>query len=219
MNNVNITCNDRERIFRDGTEAEWLALQAHAVNCTSCALELESWKALSVAAQELRDYSDSGASWRRIEAALVDQAGRKTRYANWWASLTLWKNVPALAAAALIVILTSYGSWMYLRERTPPPVANQSLLKGHAMKEVERTESAYVEAINKLAEETKGQPGTDASGLMASYREKLQLLDSAIDDLREQAGRNPSNSHLRYQLLAMYQEKQRTLVEILEEKR
>ena len=45
------------------------------------------------------------------------------------------------------------------------------------------------------------------------------MLDGAIDDLREQAGQNPSNSHLRYQLLAMYQEKQRTLEEILEEKR
>jgi hypothetical protein len=219
VNNVNIACKDRERIFRDGTEAEWLALEAHALNCAECAPELESWKSLSAAARELRDYSESGAAWQRIEAALVDQAGRKTRYTNWWALLTVWKNVPALAAAALIVILTSYGSWMYLRDRTTPPVANQSLLKGHAMKEVERTESAYVEAINKLAVETKGQSETDASGLMASYREKLQLLDSAIDDLREQAGRNPSNSHLRYQLLAMYQEKQRTLEEILEEKR
>jgi hypothetical protein len=219
VNNVNITCKDRERIFRDGTEAEWLALEAHAVNCTECAPELESWKALSVAARELRDYSDSSSGWQLIEAALVDQAGRKTRYTNWWASLTVWKNIPAIVAAALIVILTSYGSWMYLRDRATPPVANQSLLKGHALKDVERTESAYVEAINKLAAETKGQPETDASGLMASYREKLQLLDSAIDDLREQAGRNPSNSHLRYQLLAMYQEKQRTLEEILEEKR
>jgi hypothetical protein len=219
VNSVNITCKDRERIFMDGTAAEWLALEAHAVTCVPCAQELESWKALSVAARELRDYSDDGSAWRRIESELVDQAGRKTNYADWWTSLIRWKNVPALAAAALIVILTSYGSWMYLRERTTGPTANQGLLKGHALKEVERTESAYVEAINKLAAETKGQPETDASGLMASYREKLQMLDSAIDDLREQAGRNPSNSHLRYQLLAMYQEKQRTLEEILEEKR
>lgn len=219
MNNVNITCKDRERIFRDGTEAEWLALEAHAVNCAECAPELESWKALSVAARELREYSDDDVAWQRIESALVDQTGRTTRYANWWPSLSLWKNVPALAAAALIVILTSYASWMYLQKPTTPSFANQSLLKGHALKEVERTESAYVEAIDKLAAETKGQPESDATGLMASYREKLQMLDSAIDDLREQAGRNPSNSHLRYQLLAMYQEKQRTLEEILEEKR
>ena len=189
------------------------------MSCASCAQEVKSWKALSVAARELRDYSNNEAAWQRIEAALVDQARHTTRHTEWWASFTLWKNVPALAAAALIVIVTSYASWMYLRERTPSSVTNQSLLKGHALKEVERTESAYVEAINKLAAETKGQPETDASGLMASYREKLQMLDSAIDDLREQAGRNPSNSHLRYQLLAMYQEKQRTLEEILEEKR
>jgi hypothetical protein len=54
---------------------------------------------------------------------------------------------------------------------------------------------------------------------MANYREKLQVLDSAIDDLRAQAGQNPSNAHLRYQLLAMYQEKQETLQDVLEAKR
>jgi hypothetical protein len=45
------------------------------------------------------------------------------------------------------------------------------------------------------------------------------VLDSAINDLRAQAGMNPSNAHLRQQLLAMYQEKQQTLEDILEEKR
>jgi len=55
--------------------------------------------------------------------------------------------------------------------------------------------------------------------LLASYREKLLVLDSAISNLREQAGMNPSNAHLRRQLLAMYQEKQQTLEDVLEEKR
>ena len=53
---------------------------------------------------------------------------------------------------------------------------------------------------------------------MDSYREKLLVLDSAIDELRSQEGQNPSNAHLRYQLLAMYREKQGTLQEILETK-
>jgi len=44
----------------------------------------------------------------------------------------------------------------------------------------------------------------------------LLVLDSAIADLRAQAGLNPSNAQLRYQLLAMYQEKQHTLEEVLE---
>src|SRR5215471_6334945 len=55
-----------------------------------------------------------------------------------------------------------------------------------------------------------------ATPLLASYHEKLLVIDSAIDDLRAQAGMNPSNAHLRRQLLAMYQEKQRTLEEVLE---
>ena len=214
-----ITCKDRERVLRDGTPAEWAELEAHFVNCAPCAEELEGWKMLSVAAHELRDYSDSPAGWKRIEAALAEQAARKPRYGEWWAGFAVWKNVQVSAAAALLVVLIGFAGWLYVREPKSRPSANQSLLRGQALKEVERTEAAYVEAISKLAQETKGQPETDSTGLMSSYREKLMMLDSAIDDLREQTGQNPSNSHLRYQLLAMYQEKQHTLEEILEEKR
>jgi hypothetical protein len=216
---MNITCKDRERILRDGTPKEWAELEVHSVNCAPCAEELEGWKMLSVAAHELRDYSDSPAGWKHIEAALAEQAARKPRYGEWWARFAVWKNVQVSAAAALLVVLIGFAGWLYVREPKSRPNANQSLLRGQALKEVERTEAAYVEAISKLAQETKGQPETDSTGLMSSYREKLMMLDSAIDDLREQAGQNPSNSHLRYQLLAMYQEKQRTLEEILEEKR
>jgi len=81
---------------------------------------------------------------------------------------------------------------------------------------VESAESAYEKAIDKLDAEAKPQLDTPATPLMANYHEKLLLLDSAIDDLRAQAGMNPSNAQLRYQLLAMYREKQRTLEEVLE---
>jgi uncharacterized protein involved in exopolysaccharide biosynthesis len=83
---------------------------------------------------------------------------------------------------------------------------------------VERTEVAYAKAIEKLEADAKPQLDKSNSSLMASYREKLLVLDSAIDELRLQAGQNPSNAHLRHQLLAMYQEKQETLQEVLETK-
>ena len=82
-----------------------------------------------------------------------------------------------------------------------------------------KRETAYVQAIDKLAADAKPQLDKPETPLMANYREKLQVLDSAIDDLRAQAGENPSNAHLRYQLLAMYQEKQKTLEEVLEARR
>ena len=118
-----------------------------------------------------------------------------------------------------VLILTVSAGWIYLHPTKPVPGRDQSLLKSPALAEVERTQAAYEQAIDKLAADAKPQLENPAGPLQASYREKLLVLDSAINDLRAQAGMNPSNAHLRQQLLAMYQEKQQTLEDILEEKR
>jgi anti-sigma factor RsiW len=67
---MNVNCRDRDRIFEDGTPAEWLALEAHAASCPACEEEIRAWKSLSMAAKEMRDYSDSPSFWPRIERAL-----------------------------------------------------------------------------------------------------------------------------------------------------
>ncbi len=220
---MNITCEDRDRIFEDGTPAEWAALEAHSANCAACAEELRAWKAISVAAKEMRDYSDSPSLWPRIEQALAAEAAAKTHRAQRWSWLSLgfglslgWQTA---AAAAFVLILTVSAGWIYLHPTKPVPSPDLSLLKSPALAEVERTQAAYEQAIDKLAADAKPQLENPATPLQASYREKLLVLDSAINDLRAQAGMNPSNAHLRQQLLAMYQEKQQTLEDILEEKR
>ncbi len=223
MNHVNVTCDDRDRIFEDGAPAEWAALEAHAAGCAACAEELRAWKSLSVAAAELRDLSDSPSLWPRIQRSLAEQAARGTPHKLSWdwqafrQSITL--NWQTAAAGAIVLLLSLSAGWFYLH-RTPPQQQQGDFLKTRALADVERTESAYMHAIDKLAADAKPQLNNpETSPLLANYREKLQVLDSAIDDLRAQTGQNPSNAHLRYQLLAMYQEKQRTLEEILEEKR
>ena len=60
---MNVTCTDRDRIFEEGTPTEWAALESHASSCASCAEELRAWKSLSLAAAELRDYSETPALW------------------------------------------------------------------------------------------------------------------------------------------------------------
>lgn len=122
------------------------------------------------------------------------------------------------AAGALVVVLAVSTGWFYLQDKGPQGNAGNELLKSKTLAEVERTQSAYVEAIDKLSGEAKAQLDNPATPLLANYQEKLLVLDSAIADLRVQAGMNPSNAQLRYQLLAMYQEKQRTLMEVLEAK-
>jgi hypothetical protein len=220
---MNVNCKDRERIFEDGTPTEWAALETHSANCPLCAEEIRAWKSLSVAAQKLRDYTESPALWARIERALIEEEARKTervKSRNWFSFLPNlsigWQT--ALAGAFLLILTVSAG-WMILRQPVDRGgVGDKSLLKSNALKEVESTENAYVKAIDKLAAEANPQLDNPATPLLANYREKLQVLDSAIGDLRAQAGLNPSNAQLRSQLLAMYQEKQHTLQEVLEAK-
>ena len=224
MNAMNVTCSDRDRIFQDGSPAEWAALEAHATKCASCAEEIRAWKSLSLAAAELHDYSDTPSLWPRIERALADQATRieqrkkRWNWRTWFPEFSLsWQR--AAAAAFLLLLMVSIGWYLRPNSGKPPVPPTAGLLKSKALADVERAQSAYVQAIDKLAADAKPQLENPETPLMANYREKLLVLDTAIDDLRAQAGQNPSNAHLRYQLLAMYQEKQRTLEEILEEKR
>jgi hypothetical protein len=221
---MSVNCNDRERILEDGTSVEWALLEAHAASCADCADELRAWHSLRAAAAELRDYSDSSTLWPAIRRSLAAQAAAaEQRHAGW-----RWRWLPpvphlsfswqAAATAALVLLLTLSAGWL-LRPPMKSPQSSTGLLKSKALADVENAETAYVQAIDKLATEAKPQLASSESPLMASYREKLFVLDSAIDDLRAQAGQNPSNAHLRYELLAMYQEKQRTLEQVVEEKR
>jgi len=216
---MNIDCNDRERIFLDGTPEEWAALEAHSGRCSACREELEAWRDLSVAASLLHEEWDSPALWPRIERALREQA--PAGGASWWERLLGSWRLPSLAwqtaAAALVLMLLSASALWVIWHRNSDSIAGP-LLTDRAVRNVEEKEAAYEAAIDKLDAEARPELDKASTPLMASYREKLQVLDSAIADLKAQAGMNPANGHLRRQLLAMYQEKQFTLEEVLEAK-
>jgi hypothetical protein len=219
---MKITCDDRERIFLDGAPEEWAALELHANNCSVCGEELRAWKQLRAAAEEMRDYHETPALWARIESSLREQQAAPAAGKSFWRALDFWRHASpswqsALVGAMVLALAVSSG-YLYTHRSTAPVDPGNKLLKAKALAEVEHAEREYMSAIDKLAADAGPQLAAD-SPLMASYREKLLVLDSAITDLRVQAGENPSNAHLRYQLLAMYQEKQQTLEDVLETKR
>jgi hypothetical protein len=123
------------------------------------------------------------------------------------------------AAALLLVILTGSALWFVAHQRTPGIPQYDALLNDRTVNEVQRAEAAYERAIDKLDAQARPQLENSSAPLIANYREKLLVLDSAIADLKSQAGMNPANGHLRRQLLAMYQEKQDTLEQVLEAKK
>jgi hypothetical protein len=219
---MNINCDDRERILLDGSPDEWAALELHANACAVCAEELRAWKQLSAAAGELRDYEESPALWARIESSLRQLQAAPAPSNRSWISLDFWRHIShawqSSLVGALVVALAISSGYLYTHRPVSPVNQGNTLLKTGALAEVESAEREYMSAIDKLATDAGPQLSAETP-LMSNYREKLLVLDSAIADLRTQAGENPSNAHLRYQLLAMYQEKQQTLQDVLETKR
>lgn len=219
MNSMNVTCQDRERIFMNGSGEEWAVLETHAVSCKECGEELRIWKSMSVAAGEMRQEWETPYLWTKIERALTEQVAEKpSRLRMWFSSLGIagfqWQTVAALA---LLIAVTGTVTLMIVRRPIVPE--SQVFLKNGAVNDVERAEAEYEKAIDKLDAQARPQLESASTSLMASYREKLLVLDNAIEELRAETGQNRANAHLRRQLLAMYQEKQETLQEVLEAKR
>src|SRR5712692_5482891 len=139
---MNVTCTDRDRIFEDGTAAEWAALEAHAAACPLCAQELRAWKSLSVAAVELREYTESPTLWPRIERSLAEEAARTARRAglNRWLAFLPELSVgwqTALVGSFAVILALSAG-WIFLsRPLDGGSAGDPSLLKSKALQEVE----------------------------------------------------------------------------------
>ena len=215
---INIVCKDRERILRQQDPGQLEALRHHAESCAECAEELRWWDEISAAAPLLRRNWGSPYLWPRIAGALVEESERRRA----WALPRLWNAFrphwqPALVALALLLV-TASGAWLVLhRPTTLTPETQRRLLTEQAVRDAEKSEEAYSAAIEKLAKLAAPKVENPTTPLMASYREKLLLLDDAIAECRAQAKQNPGNPQLRQELLSMYQEKERTLQEVAQE--
>ncbi len=161
---MQIKCEDRERIFLDGSAEDWARLELHATSCAECAKEVRAWKALSVAAGELRDYQENPALWPRIEKALALQAEQTVSRKSWFERLAFWRGVPVVwqtaMAGALALMMTVTAGYLYVNRHpgTGPVDAYNPLLKDSKVAEVERAEREYMKAIDKLA--CRGQAST-----------------------------------------------------------
>jgi hypothetical protein len=215
----NIDCKDRERILRQQDPAQMESLRHHAGSCAECAEKLRWWDEIAAAAPHLRRNWESPHLWPRIAGALAEESERRRAWTLprlWNAVRTHWQ--PAVVAFALLFV-TASGGWLLLRRTvvTVTPEVQRRLLTEQAVRDAEKSEEAYSAAIEKLAKLTGPKVENPTTPLMASYREKLLLLDDAIAECRTQAKRNPGNPQLRQELLSMYQEKERTLQEVAQE--
>ena len=218
-------CRRAKDAFRHDDPSAVDRLRVHAARCDECRENLALWDEISKAAPSLRKSWESPSLFPRIAAAVEAEktrpaaetpavpAPRPARFA--------W--VPIAAAAALF-ILAMAGLQVFRNSGGREPLVNASatknpLLNDRSLEDVETAEANYVRSIDRLSALARARIESPTTPLLVNYREKLLLLDSAINETRNQIAGNRFNSHLRRELLAMYQEKQRTLQELMKEEK
>jgi hypothetical protein len=228
---MNVSCTDLDRILERQDAAELAALEAHAAGCDACREQLALEREISTAARGMQRSWESPDLWPRIRQRLA--AEPKPAGSAWNLSLIFesWGfNWQMAAATATLALMAVVSTWLVLGYR--PPTAGpdpgksmevggvdtkQRLLTEEALGEVERAETAYISSIERLSKLAAPKLHAAESLLLVNYREKLLVLDSAIAECRAQLDQNRFNAHLRRELLSIYQMKQATLTEVLQE--
>ena len=199
-------CNQIDDLLFDGSAPAMETAARHAAECDACATTLAAWNDLSVTAKSLHTTWENDTLWPRIERAI--RAEKRTPLPRW---------LRQAAAAAVLLIALGAPMFYAMRVQTRQAAFDQTLIRVSALDAVERAEREHIRAIENLERVVDGKLEDAESPLMISYKEKLMLLDDAIAECEETIDNNRQNAHLRKQLLAMYSEKQQTLLDVLRE--
>ncbi|MGI8959036.1 MAG: hypothetical protein ACR2IV_04585 [Bryobacteraceae bacterium] len=190
----------------------------HLKLCPACRREYRVWNDLSAAAKELHEDWDTPALWPNIKKAIEAEPKPKPKPV-WWRE---WKTL-AVAATVLMGVVLLSRPWQWMSSPSPhtdtqlaaPLSSSSDFLTEQALSEVERSETAYRQSIEKLSQIAEPRLKHSASAVAVNCREKLLTLDSAIAETRTNLAQNRFNVHLQRALADLYREKKQTLEELL----
>jgi hypothetical protein len=205
-------CSYLDDALREDDPELMAAAREHATSCDTCRTKLQSWDDVSTAAGELHHEWESPGLWQRIDEALL---ARPSGFRISHPAPAGWQ---LLVSAAAVLLLTVSSLWLLSRPVAPRPAvtASRQFLTEQALQEVQSSEEAYVRSIDRLNRIAAPVFDESPSPLIANYQEKLTVLDAAIADLKDNLGRNRLNARLSTELVFLYQEKQKTLQEVLQ---
>ena len=208
-------CGDLDRALANPdlmTEA-----REHLRHCAACRNEYRVWNEISIAAKQLHQEWDSPDLWSRIERNIEQERPSRKRL---WARWNTWM---VAAAAAVFVMVVMILPWQQMTGVKAPPnsarpatPSGRDFLTDQALRNVEKNEAAYRQSIDELSRLAQPELRSQTvPPLIASYREKLLMLDSAIQEMRLNVAQNRFNVRLQRELADLYRDKQQTLQEIL----
>ncbi len=204
---MTIKCNQIDDLLFDGSPLAMETAARHAAECDACAETLAAWNDLSDTARSMRTAWENDMLWPRIERAIRAEKSKRSP-ARW---------IRQAVAAAVIIFGLGAPMFYALRVQSSQAAFDRTIIRVSTLDEVERAEREHVRAIENLEKLADAKLEDASSPLMISYKEKLMLLDEAIAECETNIENNRQNAHLRKQLLAMYSEKQQTLMDVLRE--
>jgi hypothetical protein len=198
---MTIRCEQLDDLLLDGSEFAMATAAKHAESCEACREVLAEWNEISDTAKSMKASWQSDLLLPRIQRSMRRDTSPLLR----------------IAAAAVITMTIGGTAWYAMRDTNRDMAFDQKILNVAAVDEVERTEEAYLAAIDRLEKVAEPELESGDTELMTNYKEKLMLLDDAIAECQTNIEQNRQNAHLRRQLLSMYSEKQRTLQAVVRE--
>jgi hypothetical protein len=217
------SCSDLEKALSGADPALTAAFETHAASCDACGRQLTEWRRIESTAPSLRKSWDSPDLLPRIRQAVAEDSERARAAEDASVLPARWRWVPAASIAALFLIAAA-GLFVFRNSGGRDPLlagewrtTKAPLLTDQAILEVDAAEMKYLESIDNLSRLAEPALTGTTSPVIANYREKLVVLDAAIAELKSSIDQNRGNTHLRRELLAVYQEKQNTLQSLMKE--
>ena len=175
---------------------------SHVQTCAECRQAIEEDARLLDLSRSLKADIEAPFLWSRIESEVGKISDRKRGGDS-------YRWVYRIAA----LLLLSVGLLLVSRFFRQP--SDSGLLANSALSRVEAQEKEYEAAIRQLEKVVSPRLSRLDQELMLLYRDRLETIDTQIEQCKEALAANPANAHIRRYLLAALKDKKETLNEIM----
>jgi anti-sigma factor RsiW len=197
----------------DLTEEARAAVEDHVSSCPLCAAEVDSLSRIVSRAAELPKSIDPPPdAWLNIRSAITRDESAATAGSPTMRSGIWQRRYAMAAAAALIAVLSSTGTYLYLNRHSRPSngaAANNSSVEAMPASLAAFTieENNYLRTASMLQDLLDQQEASLAPETVAQLKASLRTIDEAILEARNALARDPANKLLVQMLSASYRQK------------
>ena len=178
------------------------AVGAHVDACARCRATVADFTAIRGAARTLEPQMPAAHVWTHIAAAVEQEQRRAVAETErgrtpWWRLATGALAWQPLAAAAVMLVLLTGGTWLAWRDAANAPVtsvASGASSGTAADAEVQLAEQHYSAAIGDLEKVTQTEAGSLDPETAQVVQANLEVIDQAIGQSRAALKSQPANS-------------------------